>query len=171
MEQACSVGMPGEAVEHLEQTLGLDPLDAGIRHSGCEAQPLAERVRTEVRPVFGQELLDDEVIDLLAFEVPHLLVTAQMREGIERLTHFVLGRGRLVVEERVDVPAHVLIARGTCVSGLSVAVMRRRSRRTTSWTSERRPNCASRTIGGPEIEPVDDRGGIASSVRSRSWRA
>src|SRR5438128_7028369 len=55
----------------------------------------------EERLVRREELFDDVAVDLLALEVPHLLVAAEMRERVIRLAHLVLcGERRALREER-----------------------------------------------------------------------
>ena len=55
----------------------------------------------EERLVCREQLLDDVAVDLLALEVPHLLVASEMRERVVRLANLVLRRnGRALREER-----------------------------------------------------------------------
>ena len=94
VEGAGDVRMPGQAVQHLEHELRLGLLERGIGDTRREEHALADRMLGEEALVLREELLDDVFVDLLALEVPHLLVAPQMRERVVGLAHLVLGADR-----------------------------------------------------------------------------
>src|SRR5439155_3376714 len=76
-------------------------LERRVRDARREMYRLADGVLGEERLVCREELLYDVAVDLLALEVPHLLVAAEMRERVIRLAHLVLcGERRALREER-----------------------------------------------------------------------
>ena len=64
----------------------------GLGTRSVSAQVLAQDVLAEVLGVVREQLLDDVGVDLLALDVPHLLVAAKVREGVVGLADLVFAR-------------------------------------------------------------------------------
>src|SRR5437762_10201323 len=95
VEDARDVGVARQALQHLEDDLRLRRLERGVRNARREMHRLADGMLGKERLVRREKFLDDVAVDLLALEVPHLLVAAEMRERVIRLTALVLGGERL----------------------------------------------------------------------------
>src|SRR5439155_8960060 len=78
VEDARDVRVAGQALENLEDDLRLRRLERRVRNARREMDGLADRVLREERLVCRELLLDDVPVDLLALEVPHLLVASEM---------------------------------------------------------------------------------------------
>src|SRR5437762_7769518 len=78
VENARDVGVTRETLQHLEDDLRLCRLERRVRDARREVHGFADRVLGEERLVGRKELLDDVAVDLLALEVPHLLVAPEV---------------------------------------------------------------------------------------------
>src|SRR5207245_8354105 len=117
VEYARDVGVTRKALQHLEDDLRLRRLERGVRDARREMHRLADGVLGKERLVRREKLLDDVAVDLLALEVPHLLVAAEMRERVIRLAHLVLcGERRALREERHGDVVRMLRAHASCAT-------------------------------------------------------